>query len=393
MSDTQSGAALRDDEEGKGLLDLLVPLVSHRRLIIGGSLLAGLIAAGVTFIIPPTFTARASFLTPQQQGSAAASALANLGALAGLAGASAGVKTPGDQYVALMQSRTVADRIIDKFHLMQVYEAKYRESARKALEKNMRVTLGKKDGLISVEVDDEDPQRAAQMTNRLIDELRALTDTLALTEAQQRRVFFETQLKQTRDNLAKAQQALQASGINVGALRAEPKAAAEGYARLQAELTAAEVRLQTLRRSLADGAPEVQQQHAVAAALRTKLAQLEVPREANADADYIGKYREFKYQETLFELFSRQYESARLDESRDGALIQIVDPAQPPERRSKPKRALTALGTTAATFVLLAIFVLLRASWRESMASEENAAKVQRLRDALGKRSQAPTSS
>ncbi len=387
MSDTQSLPFAQDSDDEKGLLDLAVPLIRHRWLIVCGALLAGLIAAGVTLVIPPTFTARATFLTPQQQGGTAANMLASLGALAGLAGASAGVKTPGDQYVALMQSRTVADRIIERFHLMQVYEAKYRESARKVLEKNVRVTLGKKDGLISIEVDDEDPQRAAQMANRFIDELRALTDTLALTEAQQRRVFFEAQLKQTRDKLAAAQRALQSSGFNSGALRAEPKAAAEGYARLQAELTAAEVRLQTLRRSLVDSAPEVQQQQAAAAALRAQLERLEVPREVNTDTDYIGKYREFKYQETLFELFSRQYESARLDESRDGALIQVVDTALPPERRSKPKRALTAIGTTVAAFVLLSLLVVLRAAWRESMTRDENRAKVERLKAALGRKS------
>lgn len=387
MSDIQSPPFAQDSDDEKGLLDLVVPLVRHRWLIIGGALLAGLIAAAVTLVIPPTFTARATFLPPQQQSGTAASMLASLGALAGLAGASAGVKTPGDQYVALMQSRTVADRIIDRFHLMQVYEAKYRESARKVLERNVRVSLGKKDGLISIEVDDQDPQRAAQMANRFIDELHALTDTLALTEAQQRRVFFEVQLKQTRDKLATAQRTLESSGFNSGALRAEPKAAAEGYARLQAELTAAEVRLQTMRRSLVDSAPEVQQQQAAVSALRNQLVRLEVPREANADADYIGKYREFKYQETLFELFSRQYESARLDESRDGALIQVVDTALPPERRSKPQRALTAIGTTAAALVLLSLLVLLRAAWRESMTRDENHAKVAQLKAALRRKS------
>ena len=139
--------------------------------------------------------------------------------------------------------------------------------------------------------------------------------------------------------MEKAQQALQASGFNVGALRAEPRAAAESYARLKAEITAAEVRTQVLRGSLADSAPEVQRQLAQLSALRAQLARLEQATDTNVGPDYLTKYREFKYRETLFELFARQYEIARVDESREGALIQIVDPAVPPEYKSKPKRA------------------------------------------------------
>ncbi len=170
-----------------------------------------------------------------------------------------------------------------------------------------------------------------------------MTNNLALTEAQQRRVFFEAQLKQTRDRLTQAQQALQASGFNPGALKAEPKAAADSYAKLQAEVTAAEVRLQTMRRSLADTAPEVQQQLAQLDALRAQLGKVEATTPSDGGPDYISKYRQFKYEETLFDLFSRQYELAKLDESREGSLIQVVDPATPPERKSKPKRAIVAL--------------------------------------------------
>ena len=73
----------------------------------------------------------------------------------GLAGAAAGIKTPADQYVALLQSATVADRLIEQFELMKVYDVEYRFKAREALTRNVRVMLGKKDGLITVEVEDE----------------------------------------------------------------------------------------------------------------------------------------------------------------------------------------------------------------------------------------------
>lgn len=349
-----------DEASGWGgerdLLDFLVPVLLHWRLLVVVPLLAGLGALAVTYLVAPTFTSRTTFLPPQQQQSSTASALAQLTALTGLAGASTAVRTPGDQYVALLQTQTVADRIIDAFDLMRVYEVRYRFEARKALADRVRTSLGRKDGLITVEVDDNDPQRAADIANRHVDELRRLTNSLALTEAQQRRLFLEGQLAQTRERLAQAQRALQGSGFNQGALRADARSAAELYARLRAEVTAAEIRLQALRSSLADSTPEVQQAVVALQGLRTQLMRAESGVQSEGP-DYIGKFREFKYQETLFDLFARQYELARVDESREGALVQVVDVATPAEWKSKPKRALAALTATLATLLVLLVAV------------------------------------
>jgi len=357
-----------ENDEGMDLFELLSLFAKHLKLLVAGPVLAGLLAFGVASLMTPTFTAVTTFLPPQQQQSTAASALASLGQLAALAGAAGVVRAPADQYVALMQSVTVSDRIVAKFNLMQEYDVKLRMHARKVLSSNVRITVGKKDGLISVEVDDESPQRATDIANQYVEELRYMTSTIAVTEAQQRRVFFEHQLVQTKDKLTAAQQALQASGFGQGAIKAEPRAAAEGYARLRAEVTAAEVRLQSMRGALADDTPEIRQQQATISALRGQLARLEQSGDANAGPDYVSKYREFKYQETLFELFSRQYELARVDESREGALIQVVDRATVPEWKSKPKRALIAIGAAVATALLLITFVLARESWRRRPA-------------------------
>jgi uncharacterized protein involved in exopolysaccharide biosynthesis len=335
-------------------------------------------------LIPPTYTATTTMLPPQQQQSSASSLLSSLGSLAGLAGG-ASARTPADQYVALMQSATVSDRVVDQFKLMDVYDEKYRVDARRELGKNVRITVGKKDGLITVEVDDKSPQRAAEMANRYVDELRRMTDTIAVSEAQQRRKFFELQLRQTQEKLVQAQQALQASGFAQGALKAEPKSAADAYARLRAELTAAEVRLQTLRGSLSDNTPEVQQQQSTLAALRSQVARLEQPAAAASGPDYVSKYREFKYQETLFDLFAKQYELARVDESREGGLIQVVDAASPPEKKAKPKRLFIAIGAALAGGILLITAILIRRSWRVATTEPANAAQLVRLRAALGR--------
>lgn len=362
-------------------LDPLITLAENWKLLVFGPLLVAILAFGFTYVIPPTYTARTTFLPPQQQQSAAVSALASLGALSGLAGVTG--RTPADQYVALLRSATVSDRLIDEFKLMGVYDSKYRADARRELASNVRVDAGKKDGLITIDVEDESPLRAAALANRYVDELRTMVANLAITEAQQRRKFFESELSQTRARLTKAQIDLQTSGFSAGALRAEPKAAAEGYARLKAEITANEVHLQALRRWMTDTAPEVQQKLATLSALRIELARLETKDDSATSPGYISKFREFKYQESLFEVFSRQFELARLDESREGALIQVVDLAQAPERRTSPKRLATVLASATASGLLLVFFVFVRHAWRSAHDSPRSGERLKRLRQAF----------
>ena len=348
--------------------ELLAPLRRRWRLWIGTSVLAGVAGAAGSFLIAPQFTSTTTFLPPQQQQSTAASALASLSGLAGL-GNVGGVKSPADQYISLMQSVTVGDRMIDRFKLMEAYKAKFRVDARKELASHTQIALGKKDNLITVDVEDVDPKRAAAMANRYVEELRQMTSVLAVSEAQQRRVFFERQMQDTKTKLIAAQSALQQSGITGSDIKTEPKAAAEQYATLRAQATAADIRLQTLRSSLADTAPEVRQQTTLLQALHSKLDQLEVTTQPDASApDYVSKYREFKYQETLFDLMSKQYELARVDESREGALIQVVDLAQPAELKSKPKRAFIAVASALAAAIALAAVLIVRGRRQSSRA-------------------------
>jgi uncharacterized protein involved in exopolysaccharide biosynthesis len=349
-----------DDGQSLDFFGLAKALGAQWKLLVLGSLSAGLISVGVTSLIAPTYTARTVFLPPQQAQTGAASALASLGALAGLAGGVGGGSSPAERYIALMQSATVSDRLVDQFELMEVYNVKFRVDARKKLSNNVRISVGRRDGLITVETDDKSPQRAADIANRFVEELRRVTGALALTEAQQRRSFFEGHLQKSRDRLVKAQTELQASGFNASALKAEPKAAADAYARLKAETTSAELRLTLLRNSLADFTPEVMQQQSALSALRGQLATAEKGVSIADGPDYVGKYREFKYQETLFEVYARQFELARADESREGALIQVVDSATPPERKSSPKRAMIAISSTLISLVVLAGILLAR---------------------------------
>ncbi|MEJ6005811.1 Wzz/FepE/Etk N-terminal domain-containing protein [Paucibacter sp. AS339] len=326
----------------------VIVLAEKWKLLLAASLAAGAFGYGGSFLIKPTFTAKATFISPQQQQNSASAALASLGALSGLAGAAAGIKSPADQYVSLMQSANISNRIIEKFNLIEVYGVKYKVDARKQLASQVQISAGKKDNIISIEVDDNDPSRAADITNSYIEELRKLTNSLSLTEAQIRRKFFEASLKETRAALKTSLVNLQQTGFNPGALKNEPKAAAEAYAKSKAELTASEVKLNALRSRFTEQSTEVQQQLAVNSQLKSVLNSFEFPALAQSNQDYISAYRDYRYQEALLEIYSRQFEIAKMDEAREGTIIQVLDIATIPEKRSKPRRSII----TAIAFML-----------------------------------------
>ncbi len=392
MDNNLDPQGIQGDDDEISLLDLLQTIVDNLRLLILGPLLVGLSALGYSYLIPPTFTATTKFVPPQQQQSAAASMLASLGALGGLAGAATGIKNPNDQYVAFMKSNAVEDALIQRFKLVERYEQKFLVNTRKALEDNSKISAGK-DGLITIEVDDKDPKFAADLANAYVEELSLLTNKLALTEAQQRRVFFEQKLSEAKANLTQAEQALQASGVNIAVIKNSPQAAVTAVAELQAQIVAQEVKVASMRGYLAETAPEFRQAQTELAAIRAQLAKAEKtnkPAGRSGDADYVARYRDFKYFETLFEMFAKQYEIARIDESREGAVIQVIDKATPPELKSKPKKALIAVLATLASGFALLLFVFVRQAMRNASQTPETAEQMARLRTswrrALGQR-------
>ena len=183
--------------------------------------------------------------------------------------------------------------------------------------------------------------------------------------------------------MTKAELALRETGVASSVLKSDPATAVAVVAGLQAQITAQEVKLGSLRGFLAETAPEIKQGLTELSNLRSLLAkQSKQVKEPTSDqADYVAAFREFKYQETLFELFAKQFEMAKIDEAREGTAIQVVDPALPPERKSKPQKALIAILTTLATGFALLLFVFVRQSFRNASQDDELAQKLQRLKD------------
>jgi tyrosine-protein kinase Etk/Wzc len=384
LSLSQSQNAEHGDEIS--LLDLLQVVVENLRLLILLPLLIGLVALGASFLIPPTFTATTKFMPPQQQQSSTAALLQSLGSLGGLAGAATGLKNPNDQFVSLLTSRTVQDKLIKEFTLIDRYDVDFSEDARLELSKLSKVGSAK-DGLITVSVEDKDPVFAARLANAHVEELSSLLARLAITEAQQRRVFFEAQLTKAKDGLTKAEQALLTTGVSANVIKSRPEGAVGGLAALQAGIAAQEVKVASMRGYLAESAPDFRQAMTELSALRSQLKRTEQSQSSGSasDSDYIAKYRDFKYYETLFELFAKQFELARIDESREGAVIQVVDVAIPPERKSKPKKALIAVVATLASGFILLLFVFVRHAVQGAQQDQEGQQKLVRLRRSFRK--------
>jgi len=383
---------MQDDDE-ISLLDLLQTIVDNLWLLVLGPLAVGFTALGISFFIPPTYTAKTQFLPPQQQQSAAASMLASLGSLGGLAGAVGGIKNPADQYLAYMKSVTLQDSLIERFKLLERYEAKTKIEARLELKEYVRTVSGK-DGLISVEVDDKDPKFAADLANAHVEELSKLLGKLATTEAQQRRLFFEKQLNQAKEKLIQAEISLKATGVSGNVLKSNPASAVATVAGLQAAVTAQEVKLGAMRGYLAETAPDFKQALNELTNLRAQLGKQEKDTPSSVgkstiEGDYITKYREFKYHETLFELFSKQFELAKVDEAREGAVIQVLDIAEAPERKAKPKKAIIAIIATLFSGFAFLLFVFVRQALSNTGQDSESAQKIVQLksswRRALGR--------
>ena len=369
-------------EDEIDLTELFRALSRRRRLSLQITAAAAIVAVVVSLFLPVYYKAETRILPPQDKGSnLAAQLMGQAGGLIALAGGAAGGKSQGALFVAMTKSRTVLDRMVDRFDLMKLYKGKYREDARKTLAGVLKVQEDKKSGIISLTVEDRDPKRAADMANAFVEELKSLAGGLAISEAGQRRMFFEDQIRQTKLSLDRAEEELKAFQQRTGMIQidAQARAIIEGIGRLRASIAAKEVEAKVLRSFATAQNPDLQRVDEEIQALRIELEKVETSKGTGFDplmpsgrvpemgTEYLRKLRQLKYNETLFELLSKQFELAKLDEARDAVVIQVIDQAVPPERKSRPKRVLIVLLATV-TMLFLSVFIVwfLEHPWKKS---------------------------
>lgn len=372
MSDQdQTTNTPQENGEEISLLDLLIVLAKHKMMILKVTVAGTLAATVISVLLPNIYTGTTKILPPQQSQSTANAMLAQLGAQlggpAGVAGGALNLKNPNDLYVGMLKSRTVADSLIDRFDLKKNYDEDTYYYARKLLEKHTAIIAGK-DGIITIEVDDKDPKRAADMANAYVDELDKLTQTLAVTEASQRRLFFENQLKATREQLAQAEAALERSMESQGMAGVEfqGRSLVETAAQLRAQITATEVKVDALRVFATENNPDVVRLRREIDSMKSALAKLESgdPKNNNQNSSPAGmenlrRLRDVKYFEALVDNLTKQFEAAKIDEAKNATLIQILDKAIVPEKKSKPKRRLivTLTALIAGFMAILLAFI------------------------------------
>lgn len=387
------------------LLDLMLVIARDRKRILTVTLVAAFVGAALALTTKNSFIATATILPPQQQQSSAASLMGQLGtlsALSGAGGASLGIKSPADTYVGILQSRTIADRLIAHFNLQLIYKQKKAGDTRAILKKNSKFEATK-DGMIQISVEDLDPNRASDLTNGYVSALYDLNSTLAIGEASQRRLFFDKQLGEERNALNLAEDDLKTTQEKTGLIQFSGQAEAiiRGISETRAEIASRKVQLQALAISSTDQNPDVARMKQAIATLQLQLEALqnnqqriqpgdiEMPagRVPEAGLEYSRKMREVKYHETLFELLSKQYEAARIDEAKSAPIIQVIDPAIPPDRKSGPHRTLIILAFSFIGFCLSSLWSILSYAIKQMRKIPEQAAKLQELQHAVSLRS------
>jgi uncharacterized protein involved in exopolysaccharide biosynthesis len=398
IADVRNAGPSRDTEVS--LLDILVLLAGRKRFILRFVLGAAVLATIVALLLPVRYEAKIVVLPPQQNSSIGSGLmgqlgnLGSLGSLASLASGGLGIKNPADMYVSFLTGRTVEDAVIQRFNLMAEYQQKRMSDTRKEFEAHATVVAGAKDGLIRISVEDRDPKRAAELANGYVDELRKLSASLAITEAARRRLFFEQQLQEAKDNLAGAEEAMKKTQQSTGVLQIDSQARAliESAAVLRAQVSAKQVQIQSMRSFAAEDNPRLILAKQELAALQTQLDRvagsqhdtgsdinLSKGRVTESGMEYLNRFRDLKYHETVFELLAKEFEMAKLDEAREGSIIQVVDAAVPPDRRSSPHRLLIVIAVTIFSFFVAGLWIVLREAWARFFELPENRRRLEAL--------------
>jgi tyrosine-protein kinase Etk/Wzc len=384
----------------RDFLDILLLILHGWGYVLRFTLVTALASIIGSLLIPKSYIAETIILPPQQNSSVSSALVAQLGPLAALAGKDLGGKNSNELYVAMLKSRTVADRLIKRFDLKSVYGMSQMSDVRERLMLMADIQL-RKDGVISVSVEDRDPKRAADLANAFIEELGVMNQSLAISEASRRRLFFEHEMRKTKDELSQAEAALQKTQEESGMIQldSQAKAIIESVAEARARVAAKEVQVQSMKSFATSENPDLLRAQQELSALREQLQKLEqgkVSRPGDIQVPtgsipavglaYIQKYRDVKYSETLFELMTKEYELARIDEARDAGAVQVIDKAEQPEHKSKPKRTLIVILATFIAFLVSCFLVLIVGMVREWKENPENAVRVEALNDLLRRR-------
>ncbi|CAN6134470.1 Polysaccharide chain length determinant N-terminal domain containing protein [Methylophilaceae bacterium] len=410
----------RSDDDEINLMDIMLVIAKYNRFIMAFTAASIVLALIYVMLQPFSYTAKTVILPPQPKSDSSMGALlGNLGGLNAIPGSGAlGLKNPSDMYLGMLKSRTLADRVIVKLDLQKHYKTKTMTKTREVLKYASNIAAGK-DGFITVEYTHSDPVMAANIANAYIRELDSINSTLAVTEAAKRRLFYEKQIKETSVSLSQAEAAMKQTqrktgwyefgGFDVamaagGAGGGGSSSLTSGGARvnasvlmkveeIRAQITLKELDLASKRAYMTEQNPAYVRSLATLAALKANLTKLEgstnasgadvkVPVNQLSDTGfaYIHQMRDLKYKQSLMELYSKQFEMAKMDEAKESPLVQVVDKAMPPEERSAPKRAQMMVIATLLALVISIMLAFIMNALDTAKQKPESAERLNLLR-------------
>ncbi|RLB13978.1 MAG: lipopolysaccharide biosynthesis protein [Deltaproteobacteria bacterium] len=378
------------EEDEINLLDLFLVLLRRKWLIFWIVLLAIASSVTISLLLPLKYTATSRILPPQETSPGLSGLLSQSGgAFSGLAGSLLGGTSSADLYVGILESRSVADSLIREFNLKEVYEQDYLEDTYKKLSDNTNIDVSRKTQVISVSVEDRDPKRAADMANAYLEALDHINRTVNVSEGHRKRVFLEKRLKKVKDDLMKAESALETFQQKYGlvSISDQAKAAIEGAAKIKGDIIAAQTELEVLKKFGTEKQNEAVMLKAKIAGLKEQLARIEKgnpPTNKNDSDEFFIPFnqipelgmklarlmREAKIQEEVFKLITTQYEMAKIEEAKDMDTIQVLDRAVPPDKKSSPKRALIVILSTIVAF-FLAVFLAFFLEYMDRVKTED----------------------
>jgi uncharacterized protein involved in exopolysaccharide biosynthesis len=377
------------------LADLLIALGQEKITWLSVTLMAALLGVVMSWLAQPVFVARSSILPAQQSGNTSALAglggLGGLAGLAGVAGLAGAMKSSDDMYIAFMRSQTVQLALIEQLNLKERYGAKTLDDTRDALNRQLSLVSDKKSGLIIVLAQDQDPAFAAQLANQQVVELNVLLSRLAVTEAQQRRMYLEQQVAKTQKDLVDAEvrfkEAQQKSGIRVTSMLAE--SGIRAGADLRSQIMSKELQMQTLGRFATAQNPEMVRMAGELSVLRAQLKKLEegtgqITPASPLQQEASQAFRDLKNQEAMLDAFVRQLEVAKLDEAKEGPAVQVLDVAIAPEVRAQPQRKKMVIAYAVVGLAIGLVLAVLKALLRYLNGTPSGRARLGQFRQAWG---------
>ena len=357
-------------------------LWGHRWLLAIFTLCGAVLFSLISLAIPNRYQSSVELMPPDPTHSILTTMLGTREASGvGVASSILGVRSPNAPFFGMLDSRTAQDDIIDRFDLRHIYKVKTMDQARQVLTKCTTISEDKVSMNLSVVVVDKSPTRARDIAAAYVDELNKLVSAESTSSARTERVFLENQLASLKKAMDVDSHDLATfSSRNVAFDSAtQMTATLDSVAKVQEDLSLAESELSAARAIYSDDNSHVRSLKARVDQLEKQMEQARGQQLGQATSlapdqifptvrqlpllgeTYADLYRRVKTDETVYDLLTRQYELAKVEEAMAIPTVKVLDPPNLPERKYFPPRTLITVLGALVSFMFGLVWIAGRA--------------------------------